>query len=60
VKAKIASSNGLKENVIIGKLIPVGTGLKEFRHVEIFSPEGLSLEPVAKEPELELIKDFEE
>jgi DNA-directed RNA polymerase subunit beta' len=60
VKGKLDPMYGLKENVIIGKLIPVGTGLKEFRHVEIFSPEGLSLEPVAKEPELELIKDFEE
>jgi DNA-directed RNA polymerase subunit beta' len=26
---------GLKENVIIGKLIPAGTGLAEYRSVEI-------------------------
>ena len=26
---------GLKENVIIGKLIPAGTGLEQYRNVEI-------------------------
>ena len=27
--------NGLKENVIIGKLIPAATGLKRYRRIEI-------------------------
>ena len=27
--------SGLKENVILGKLIPAGTGLEQLRHVEI-------------------------
>ena len=27
---------GLKENVIIGKLIPAATGLREYRNIEVF------------------------
>ncbi len=38
--AAIAGSNdglrGLKENVIIGHLIPAGTGMKEYRNVKLF------------------------
>ena len=30
---------GLKENVIIGKLIPAGTGLKRYRDVEVHGTE---------------------
>ena len=33
VKGKIDNLLGLKENVIIGKLIPAGTGLKQYRSV---------------------------
>ena len=33
VKGKIDNLIGLKENVIIGKLIPAGTGLKQYRSV---------------------------
>lgn len=33
VKGKIDSLSGLKENVIIGKLIPAGTGLQRYRNV---------------------------
>jgi hypothetical protein len=45
--------------VIIGKLIPAGTGLRAFRNVEITSPEGLDLEPEERAPELELISEFD-
>jgi DNA-directed RNA polymerase subunit beta' len=31
LEGKIDSLNGLKENVIIGKLIPAATGLKRYR-----------------------------
>ena len=31
IKGKIDPLNGLKENVLIGKLIPAGSGLKEYR-----------------------------
>jgi DNA-directed RNA polymerase subunit beta' len=32
ITGKVDHLNGLKENVIIGKMIPAGTGLNEFRH----------------------------
>ncbi|HHX29904.1 MAG TPA: hypothetical protein GX720_01595, partial [Clostridiaceae bacterium] len=33
VKGKIDTLEGLKENVIIGKLIPAGTGLQRYRNI---------------------------
>ena len=30
---------GLKENIIIGKLIPAGTGLRSYRDLEVETPE---------------------
>ena len=35
IKGKIDHLEGLKENVIIGKLIPAGTGMKRYRNVSI-------------------------
>jgi len=35
IKGKIDPLVGLKENVIIGKLIPAGIGLKRYRGVEV-------------------------
>ena len=35
IKGKVDPLIGLKENVIIGKLIPVGTGMREYRNVKI-------------------------
>ena len=35
IKGKIDDLKGLKENIIIGKLIPAGTGLKAYNDVEI-------------------------
>ena len=35
IKGKIDDLKGLKENIIIGKLIPAGTGLKTYNDVEI-------------------------
>ena len=54
---------GLKENVIIGKLIPAGTGMKRYRDVRLNStmpePE-VKVEDIAEElPEDEEIKDDE-
>ena len=34
IKGKLDELKGLKENVIIGKLIPAGTGLKQYSNVE--------------------------
>jgi hypothetical protein len=39
IKGKYDPLLGLKENVIIGKLIPAGTGMSRYRNVEIV-PEG--------------------
>ncbi|MFM7248049.1 MAG: hypothetical protein ACKO2Y_11360, partial [Actinomycetota bacterium] len=35
IEGKADHLTGLKENVIIGKLIPASTGLKEYRAIEI-------------------------
>ena len=36
---------GLKENVIIGRLIPAGTGLAQYRALDVVSTDGRNLEP---------------
>ena len=41
MEGKIDRLNGLKENVIIGKLIPAATGLKRYRRIEIEPSEPL-------------------
>jgi len=48
LEGKIDRLNGLKENVIIGKLIPAATGLKRYRRIEIEPAEPL---PKPEEPE---------
>lgn len=35
IKGKVDMLNGLKENVILGKLIPAGTGAKEYANVDL-------------------------
>lgn len=35
IKGKVDNLIGLKENVIIGKLIPAGTGMKKYKNLEI-------------------------
>ena len=49
IKGKVDPLIGLKENVILGKLIPAGTGMKCYRNVEIYSDQVDSLEPPVKE-----------
>jgi DNA-directed RNA polymerase subunit beta' len=39
VAGKIDYLKGLKENVIMGRLIPAGTGLRDYRELEIDTPE---------------------
>ncbi|WP_218064940.1 DNA-directed RNA polymerase subunit beta' [Vulcanibacillus modesticaldus] len=38
IKGKVDKLVGLKENVIIGKLIPAGTGLAKYRNIQIKKP----------------------
>ena len=63
IKGKVDPLIGLKENVIIGKLIPAGTGMKRYRDVRLSStmpePE-VNVEDMDEElPEDEEIKDDE-
>ena len=39
IKGKLDPLLGLKENVIIGKLIPAGTGMSRYRNIEISAAE---------------------
>ena len=39
IKGKVDKLVGLKENVIIGKLIPAGTGMKQYRNVTLINHE---------------------
>ncbi|MBC7294585.1 MAG: DNA-directed RNA polymerase subunit beta', partial [Thermoleophilia bacterium] len=38
LEGKVDELRGLKENVIIGKLIPAATGLKMYRNIELITP----------------------
>ena len=73
IKGKIDNLIGLKENVIIGKLIPVGTGMKRYRSTrlstdqeetaEVYGPEDeLDIDGdmyAAEEPEADMDEDYE-
>jgi DNA-directed RNA polymerase subunit beta' len=51
IKGKVDQLLGLKENVIIGKLIPAGTGMNRYRSIKLV---GLEDEPeTTEEGELE-------
>jgi DNA-directed RNA polymerase subunit beta' len=39
IKGKVDPLLGLKENVIIGKLVPAGTGMSRYRNIKITHPE---------------------
>ena len=53
IKGKIDSLRGLKENVIIGKLIPAGTGMHQYRGIEPELPKSatahVEAEPTAED-----------
>jgi len=59
ISGKTDDLRGLKENVIVGRLIPAGTGLNNYTRVEVLTPPGeamraldsvLSLTPPPAEP----------
>jgi len=55
VSGKIDPMLGLKENVIIGKLIPAGTGIKDYSNIKLHATdEADTLEPVAETLEEEI------
>jgi len=49
IEGKIDRLLGLKENVIIGKLIPAATGLKRYRQIEISPTEPITREFFAQQ-----------
>ncbi len=51
ITGKVDHLNGLKENVIIGKMIPAGTGLNEFRHDTDLDDDGNIRMPREEQPE---------
>jgi len=44
IESKSDSLHGLKENIIIGKLIPAGTGLGEYRNIRTDAPDFVPME----------------
>ncbi len=54
IKGKVDSLIGLKENVIIGKLVPAGTGMKCYSEVEVVPVDQPAPDPAPVEPEEDL------
>jgi DNA-directed RNA polymerase subunit beta' len=50
IKGKVDPLLGLKENVIIGKLIPAGTGMSRYRNIKVIDLKG-EMENETSEPE---------
>lgn len=50
IKGKVDRLLGLKENVIIGKLIPAGTGMARYRNIEVFAAGEDSQKEAASKP----------
>jgi DNA-directed RNA polymerase subunit beta' len=50
INGKVDYLRGLKENVIMGRLIPAGTGLEYYRRVKIAGEDVVEEEPIQEEP----------
>ena len=62
IKGKVDHLQGLKENVIIGKLIPAGSGLAQYRKEDMIDDEGnlLGQQAPASEPVARMDRDDED
>ena len=60
IKGKVDPLVGLKENVIIGQLIPAGTGLKRYRNIHLDTDVRIREREEAEAEELELQDESEE
>ena len=58
INGKVDYLRGLKENVIMGRLVPAGTGMEYYRQVKI-AGEDVVEEPLV-EPALESIPGYDE
>jgi len=59
IRSKIDHFTGLKENVIVGKLIPAGTGMKCYRDISLEKVEATSEQPAMEEKPL-LFEEYED
>ena len=59
IKGKVDRLIGLKENVLIGKLIPAGTGMKQYRNVHLSTDGMVSEVEEDLEDEEELLEPME-
>ena len=57
IKGKVDPLIGLKENVIIGKLIPAGTGLDKYKNIHI-NTEETQVRVISEEPKIEPVIDM--
>jgi DNA-directed RNA polymerase subunit beta' len=64
IEGKVDSLRGLKENVIMGRLIPAGTGIPRYRHLKIQVEDtglpDIPVELVAREDEAIIDEDYSE
>jgi len=60
VSAKTDTLNGLKENIILGQLIPAGTGLRHYQEMKVISEIGnIFGRREIPEPEIEVYKEVD-
>ena len=59
IRSKVDHFTGLKENVIVGKLIPAGTGMKCYRDISLEKVEAVNDQPATEEKPL-LFEDYED
>ena len=53
IKGKVDPLNGLKENVIIGRLIPAGTGMKRYSNIPLSTDADMVMQGALEEFEVE-------
>jgi DNA-directed RNA polymerase subunit beta' len=56
IQGKVDSLVGLKENVIIGRLIPAGTGMEGYRNLRVQGPPGEAAVYATPDREAELLR----
>ena len=59
INGKVDHLRGLKENVIMGRLVPAGTGMEYYRQVKI-AGEDVVEEPVVEPAPLDVIPGYDE
>ncbi len=58
VSGRIDHLHGLKENVIVGRLIPAGTGVKQYHHFSVDPVPASEMEPEEAEDEVETPRTY--